>query len=55
MGGADGAQALKARLDALADGATVNRLFYLALRPDLFGPTTRALQRLPSNDRPANL
>ncbi|MFT7622579.1 MAG: glucose-6-phosphate 1-dehydrogenase, partial [Myxococcota bacterium] len=40
--------ALKARLDALAgDGAaTVGRLFYLALKPTLFGPTVRALSAL---------
>ena len=34
---------LRHRLESLADGADVGRLFYLSLKPSLFAPTIRAL------------
>jgi len=36
-------KALEARLDALPGGAKAGRLFYLALKPELFGPTVQEL------------
>jgi len=36
-------EALKARLDALPGGADSGRVFYLALKPELFTPTVRQL------------
>ncbi|MBL8788770.1 MAG: glucose-6-phosphate dehydrogenase [Deltaproteobacteria bacterium] len=36
-------KALEARLDALPGGAQAGRLFYLALKPELFGPTVQEL------------
>ena len=37
--------ALAPRLEALAPGATTNRLYYLALKPDLFLPAVESLAR----------
>jgi len=39
----DDVRALSARLDALPGGAEAGRLFYLSLKPELFGPTILAL------------
>lgn len=36
-------QALGSHLDTLAEGRTANRLYYLALKPDLFAPTIETL------------
>ena len=42
---ADGLEALRARVDALPGGRESGRLFYLALKPDLFGKTVDSLCR----------